>query len=63
MSKSLNDSLLLIFKDIKKSIEGKKVILFSPSAASFDQFINFENRGKYFNKIIKNYINKCDVIE
>ena len=62
ISKSLNNSLLLIFKDIKKNVDGKKVILFSPSAASFDQFKNFEDRGKYFNKIIKNYIKKCRVI-
>ena len=62
ISKSLNNSLLLIFKDIKKNFYGKKVILFSPSAASFDQFKNFEDRGKYFNKIIKNYIKKYRVI-
>ena len=62
ISKSLHNSLLLIFKDIKKNFDGKKVILFSPSAASFDQFKNFEDRGKYFNKIIINYIKKYRVI-
>ena len=36
----------------------KKIILFSPSAASFDQFQNFEERGKYFNNIIKKYLKK-----
>jgi UDP-N-acetylmuramoylalanine--D-glutamate ligase len=34
-----------------------KTILFSPSAASFDNFKNFEKRGEYFNKLIKKYIN------
>ena len=34
-----------------------KTILFSPSAASFDNFENFEKRGEYFNKLIKKYIN------
>ena len=34
-----------------------KTILFSPSAASFDNFKNFEKRGKYFNELIKKYIN------
>ena len=34
-----------------------KTILFSPSAASFDTFKNFEKRGEYFNKLIKKYIN------
>ena len=31
----------------------KKCILLSPAAASFDKFKSFEERGKYFNKIIK----------
>ena len=34
-----------------------KTILFSPSAASFDNFKNFEKRGEYFNQLIKKYIN------
>jgi UDP-N-acetylmuramoylalanine--D-glutamate ligase len=34
-----------------------KTILFSPSAASFDSFKNFEKRGEYFNQLIKKYIN------
>ena len=34
-----------------------KTILFSPSAASFDNFKNFEKRGQYFNQLIKKYIN------
>ena len=62
ISRSLNESLMLIYKDMKKNISGKKVILFSPSAASFDQFRNFEDRGKYFNKIIKKYIKKYRTI-
>jgi UDP-N-acetylmuramoylalanine--D-glutamate ligase len=33
-----------------------KTILFSPSAASFDNFKNFEKRGEYFNQLIKRYI-------
>jgi len=34
-----------------------KTIVFSPSAASFDNFKNFEKRGEYFNQLIKRYIN------
>ena len=34
-----------------------KTILFSPAAASFDNFKNFEARGKYFNKLISKHIN------
>ena len=58
ISKNLNNSLHQIFKLAKKNNDKKKVILFSPSAASFDQFKNFEERGKYFNKIIKKYLKK-----
>ena len=57
ISKNLNYSLLQVFKDFRKN-EEKKIILFSPSAASFDQFKNFEHRGKYFNKIIQKYLKK-----
>ncbi len=28
-------------------------IIFSPSAASFDQFSNFEERGKNFNYLVR----------
>ena len=58
ISNNLNDLLKFIFKDFSKKNNEKKIILFSPSAASFDQFKNFEDRGKYFNKNIKYYIKK-----
>ena len=46
-----------IFLDIKNANNfTNKTILFSPASASFDSFKNFEERGKYFNKLIKNYI-------
>ena len=47
-----------LFLDIKtdKKIE-HKTIVFSPSAASFDNFKNFEKRGEYFNQLIKKNIN------
>jgi len=51
---NLKDLLKKIIFDIK--IEKKnehKTILFSPSAASFDSFKNFEDRGKKFNILIK----------
>ena len=62
ISKNLNHSLSLVFKDLRERKEEKKIILFSPSAASFDQFNNFEDRGKYFNKLIKkiNFIKKIN---
>ena len=44
-----------IIKKIKIDLNNKSHtnILFSPAAASFDQFSNFEDRGKYFNNLIK----------
>ena len=50
--KNLKTAILNIKQNIKNDIK-KKIILFSPSAASFDQFKNFEERGKYFNILIK----------
>tara|TARA_B110000027_G_scaffold109995_1_gene117699 strand:+ start:62 stop:1333 length:1272 start_codon:yes stop_codon:yes gene_type:complete len=53
--KSLIKKLSLEIKS--KKYKTHKTILFSPSAASFDNFKNFEKRGEYFNQLIKKYIN------
>ena len=53
----LNDALKNIFILIKKKKLIHQTILFSPCAASFDSFKNFEDRGFYFNKLIKKYLN------
>jgi len=53
--KSLVKKLSLEIKVDNNTIH--KIILFSPSAASFDNFKNFEERGKYFNQLIKRYMN------
>ena len=43
-----------VFLDIKNNENLKhKTVLFSPAAASFDSFKNFEERGKYFNNLVK----------
>ena len=39
-----------------KSFSKKATILLSPSAASYDQFKNFVERGKKFKQIIKKYV-------
>lgn len=53
-SLSLRSSLRKVFRDIKNDNDkNHKTILFSPAAASFDSFENFEDRGIYFNNIIK----------
>ena len=58
ISRNLKNSLSQIFKD--KGLFDKKdnVILLSPSAASYDQFLNFEKRGEKFKKLSKYYANK-----
>ncbi len=55
--KSLKDALSKILVIIKKEKFIDKTILFSPCAASFDSFKNFEDRGLYFNNLIKKYLN------
>ena len=59
---NIKEALISILKDAKKS-KDKKTIIFSPVAASFDQFENFEKRGSYFNSIIKQtkFINTLNV--
>ncbi len=56
-----SSTLKKIIKNLSNNIKNdnnKKVILFSPSAASFDQFKNFEERGKFFNNNIKHLFKK-----
>ena len=55
----------LSFKDLKSALKQvlldvnsdtlHKTILFSPAAASFDSFRNFEERGQYFNYLLRKY--------
>ena len=54
---NLKKALSELFNDIKKDNTSKKTVLFSPAAASFDSFKNFEERGEYFNELIKRYKN------
>ena len=53
---NLNDTLREIFLDMGKQPEKQNIILFSPAGASFDSFRNFEDRGLYFNKLVKKFL-------
>jgi UDP-N-acetylmuramoylalanine--D-glutamate ligase len=54
---NLKTLIAKIFLDIKNENNFiNKTILFSPASASFDSFKNFEERGKYFNRLIKKHI-------
>ncbi len=52
--KNLESLIKKISLDLKSEKNKKKInIIFSPCAASFDSFKNFEERGEYFNHLIK----------
>ena len=52
----LEEAIKQISLDIKNEKKNKKInLIFSPCAASFDNFKNFEERGKYFNYLISRY--------
>jgi UDP-N-acetylmuramoylalanine--D-glutamate ligase len=55
--KNLKDALKNILMIVKNEKLINKIILFSPCAASFDSFKNFEDRGLYFSKLIKKHFN------
>jgi len=54
--KNLQDAAKNVFSIIKKKRSVKYTILFSPCAASFDSFKNFEERGLYFNRLVKRFM-------
>jgi len=53
ISKNIKNAVNDICQNIELNDDLKKTILLSPAAASFDQFVNFENRGIYFKNLIK----------
>ena len=54
--KNLEDAVKNVFSIIKTKRFIKYTILFSPCAASFDSFKNFEERGLYFNRLVKRFM-------
>ena len=54
---NLKEALKEVFLEIKKQKIKKNTLFFSPAGASFDIFKNFEDRGNYFNQLIKKFKN------
>ena len=58
VAKNLKNSINHILKDIKIFNKKNNTILLSPASASYDQYLNFEHRGKEFKKLCKLYARK-----
>ena len=58
VERNLKSAVLSILRDIKLLKKKNNTILLSPSAASFDQFENFESRGNMFKKLSRLYAKK-----
>jgi UDP-N-acetylmuramoylalanine--D-glutamate ligase len=46
------EKLDMVIKDILENYHNQ-TILFSPATSSFDQYVNYEQRGEHFNKLVK----------
>ena len=58
ISFNLKNAIKDVFRELLLIKDSKATVLFSPASASYDQFNNFEARGKQFKKIIKVYAKK-----
>ena len=58
VTRDIRNSLIEILKNTRLYGNKNISILFSPAAASFDQYLNFEKRGEEFKKSSRNYARK-----
>ena len=55
---NLKNSIVQIMRDIRTQNKKNNSILLSPASASYDQFLNFEERGNKFKKLSIKYARK-----
>jgi UDP-N-acetylmuramoylalanine--D-glutamate ligase len=53
------DTLQEAIQHSLKVAQKSEIILFSPSCSSFDQFQNYEDRGRQFKQEVQNQVKKC----
>lgn len=58
VAKDLKNSIIRIIKDIKLLKRKNNTVLLSPASASYDQFLNFEDRGNKFKRLSIYYARK-----
>ncbi len=58
IANNIKDSIIRIIKDIKSFNRKNNTVLLSPASASYDQFLNFEDRGNKFKKMSIFYAKK-----
>tara|TARA_B110000971_G_scaffold89549_1_gene92097 strand:+ start:565 stop:1854 length:1290 start_codon:yes stop_codon:yes gene_type:complete len=58
ISHNLENAINDVFKELLLIKNKKATVLFSPASSSYDQFINFVDRGNQFKKITKKYVKK-----
>ena len=58
VSRTMKNAIISIFKDIKTIKQKNLNIILSPASASYDQYINFQERGNQFKKLVLKYARK-----